>query len=67
MKRWLYALVALALAGVYVPMFRQMVHAWMEDTYAGHGMFVPLFSAVIVWIDSTWRFGTISTCTGAFG
>ncbi len=48
---YLYALVVLALASLYAPMLAQMTHAWMEDTYAGHGMFVPMFSLVIAWIE----------------
>ncbi len=51
LRRVLYVLVGLALAALYASMFLNMARAWMEDTYAGHGVFVPLFSAVIAWIE----------------
>jgi exosortase len=44
--------VAIAVLSVaYVPVFAQMIRVWWDDPYAGHGMFVPLFSAHAVWID----------------
>ena len=46
--RWV-ALLALVI--VYVPTFRWMVHVWWWDSYAAHGVFVPLFSAHFLWID----------------
>jgi exosortase len=42
---------AVALLALWTPTLAQMVHAWRVDTYAGHGMFVPLFSALIAWIE----------------
>ena len=46
-NRWCAVLVALALAALYSDLFRRLAQLWWENDYAGHGMFVPLFSAVI--------------------
>lgn len=43
--------IALVLAVLYVPAMAEMFHVWQTDTYAGHGMFVPLFSALVAWTD----------------
>lgn len=43
-------LVAL-LAVVYAPLLPALVHAWRVDTYAGHGLFVPAYSVVLLWLD----------------
>lgn len=43
-------LVAL-LAVVYAPLLPALVHAWRVDPYAGHGLFVPAYSAVLLWLD----------------
>jgi exosortase len=40
-----------ALALAYAPLLRQLAHAWRVDPYAGHGMFVPAYSALLLWID----------------
>jgi len=50
-RHWweLGALVALAV--LYAPAVGDLVQAWQQDTYAGHGMFVPLFSVLIAWIE----------------
>jgi len=42
---------AVALAALYAPAMAALVHVWRTDTYSGHGMFVPLFSAVIAWTE----------------
>src|SRR5207245_6604072 len=42
-------LAALALA--FAPLARELVHLWRVDPYAGHGMFVPAYSAVLLWFD----------------
>lgn len=49
--RLTWGVAMLAVAGFYSPVLAQMAHVWRTDTYAGHGMFVPLFSAVLVWMD----------------
>jgi exosortase len=41
--------VALAVAALYVPLARWMVGEWRTNPYAGHGMFVPAISLVILW------------------
>jgi exosortase len=41
--------VALAVAALYVPLVRWMVGEWRTHPYAGHGMFVPAISLVILW------------------
>jgi exosortase len=42
---------ALALLVLWAPTLGQMIHAWRADSYAGHGPFVPLFSALVAWIE----------------
>jgi exosortase len=49
--RWLPLGAAIALAALYAPAVTGMIHLWRTDTYAGHGMFVPLFSTVIAWTE----------------
>jgi exosortase len=49
--RWLRLAAAIAMAGLWAPAVVDLARAWRADTYAGHGMFVPLFSAVVAWID----------------
>lgn len=44
-------LTALVLAGIYAPVFLALVRIWQRDTYAAHGMVVPLFSALLLWMD----------------
>ncbi len=48
---WLKVLVSAALLMVYAPTLSEMGGEWWHDTYAVHGMFVPLFAAHFVWID----------------
>ena len=43
--------VALAVAALYVPLGVWMAGEWRTHPYAGHGMFVPAISAVILWGD----------------
>jgi hypothetical protein len=38
-------LVVLVLTGIYAPVLAEMGRAWWVHPYAGHGMFVPAFSA----------------------
>ena len=47
----LWVLAALVLAGIYAPVLAQMARIWWTDPYAGHGMFVPAFSAFFFWAD----------------
>ena len=49
--RWLQLGTLAIVAVLYAPAMAEMVYVWRTDTYAGHGMFVPLFSALIVWIE----------------
>jgi len=49
--RWVQLAAVLVLAALYVPAMAEMVDVWQTDTYAGHGMFVPLFSALIAWTE----------------
>jgi exosortase len=43
--------VVLPLGGLYVPTLVEMAHEWQTNQYAGHGPFVPLFSALLLWMD----------------
>ncbi|TME90443.1 MAG: exosortase/archaeosortase family protein [Chloroflexi bacterium] len=49
--RWLQLGTVAVLAALYVPTMIEMIDVWRTDTYAGHGMFVPLFSALVAWIE----------------
>ncbi len=49
--RIVWAVTTLALTGVYAPVFGELVHAWRFDSYAGHGMLVPLCAAFLFWAD----------------
>ena len=46
---WLLAVLLVIVA--YVPFLREIVHRWRVDPYAGHGMFVPLYSGFLLWAD----------------
>jgi exosortase len=39
------------LAALCAPAQVRMAEVWWTDTYAGHGMFVPLFSAMVAWFE----------------
>jgi exosortase len=45
----LLLLAALALA--YASVVRELARLWSVDPYAGHGMFVPAYSALLLWFD----------------
>jgi exosortase len=45
------AIVVVGLAALYAPVMLRMASVWWRDSYAGHGMFVPLFCAHFIWID----------------
>lgn len=47
----IWALGLLGLAGLYAPVLSQMARIWWTDTYAAHGVFVPAFSALLLWMD----------------
>ncbi len=49
--RMMWAITAGALIVVYAPVFIELFHAWNTDSYAGHGMLVPLCAAFLVWAD----------------
>jgi exosortase len=46
---WWVAIAVVAVA--CAPFVRQLVHLWRVDPYAGHGIFVPLYSAFLLWSD----------------
>jgi exosortase len=39
------------LTGLYAPVLADMGRAWWVHPYAGHGMFVPAFSAYVLWLS----------------
>jgi len=45
--RWIVPVILLSLAALYWDFFGRIAQLWWNYDYAGHGMFVPLFSAVI--------------------
>ena len=47
----LRVLVVLVVATLYTPTLLAMAHVWWTDTYAGHGMFVPLFCVLVAWME----------------
>lgn len=50
--RFVLHLLLIAVLGVlYLPTIRELIVVWRTDTYAGHGMFVPAFSAVLLWLE----------------
>lgn len=51
LQRWCAVVVVLALSALYWDLFGRLAHLWWDYDYAGHGMFVPLFSAVIAAAD----------------
>jgi exosortase len=57
-SRWIAGGAAVVLAIVYAPLVAELVRAWRTDEYAGHGMFVPVYSAFLLWMDRE-RFRTI--------
>jgi exosortase len=42
---------ALLLLAAYIPTLAAMARLWGSHPYAGHGMFVPAFSAMFLWLD----------------
>ncbi len=44
-------LTVVVLAGIYAPVFTDLARIWWRDTYAVHGLFVPFFSALMLWND----------------
>ena len=44
-------LVVVTVAALYTPTMLAMAHVWWTDQYAGHGMFVPLFGALVAWME----------------
>lgn len=49
--RWLQTGLVVVLAALFAPAMVEMAHVWWTDAYAGHGMFVPLFCALVAWTD----------------
>jgi exosortase len=56
-RRWngrLDVVALLLLAGLtvaYAPVVADLARIWSTDPYAGHGMFVPAYSALLLWFD----------------
>jgi exosortase len=46
-----WVLTALGLAVLYASTVSKLVHVWRVDPYGGHGLFVPFYSAFILWSD----------------
>jgi exosortase len=42
---------ALVIAVAFAPLAPDLWHAWRTDPYAGHGMFVPVYAAFLLWMD----------------
>ena len=55
----LWLLAAVALAAIYAPVIAAMANVWWTDTYAIHGLFVPFFSALMLWHDRERIKGTV--------
>ena len=47
----MWILAVMGLVGIYAPVLTEMARIWWTHPYAGHGMFVPLFSAFLLWVD----------------
>ena len=45
------AAVGAALAVLFTPLLLELARLWRHDPYAGHGMFVPIYSAFLLWSD----------------
>jgi exosortase len=48
---WIAAGALAVLAIAYAPLLPELWRAWRTDEYAGHGMFVPVYSAFLLWMD----------------
>jgi len=48
---WIAAAAAAVLTVAYAPLARELVHVWRTDDYAGHGVFVPVYAAFLLWMD----------------
>jgi len=49
--RIVWAVITLALAGIYAPFVVELIRAWQVDPYAGHGILVPVCAGFLVWAD----------------
>jgi exosortase len=47
----LRTVIVVGLGLAYAPTAREMIRIWQRDTYAGHCIFVPIFSAFLLWSD----------------
>jgi exosortase len=56
---------ALAFSVAYWPTAGQMLHAWRTHPYAGHGVFVPAMSLIILWGD--WARVRAAAAPGSLG
>ena len=45
------AVAAAALAAVFAPLGPVVLQAWRTNEYAGHGPFVPVYAAFLLWLD----------------
>jgi exosortase len=49
---WLAAALAAGVLGlVFWPLAPDLLHVWRENAYAGHGPFVPVYAAFLLWLD----------------
>jgi len=48
---WIAAVAAAVIAVAYAPLAPELLRVWRTDEYAGHGMFVPAYSAFLLWMD----------------
>jgi exosortase len=63
---WARASVALVVLLLYLPLFSTLIHLSASNPYAGHLIFVPIFAAVVLWIERH-RFRGLTAGAGAAG
>lgn len=51
MMRIMRVLAVVTLLGLYAPTLAAMARVWWTDQYGAHGLFVPAFSLLLLWID----------------
>lgn len=63
---WARGSVALVVLLLYLPLFSTLTHLSASNPYAGHVIFVPIFAAVVLWIERH-RFRGLTARAGAAG